>query len=286
MGASTMKMIAVTGASGKLGSRVVEELQRQGCQVVALDSRRSDKLRCRQITVDLSQLGQVISGIHGADAIIHLGAIPSPTGYTFEHIFANNVTSTYNVLEAASILGIKKTVIGSSESSYGFCWAPTAFDPHYVPVDEAHPQIPQECYGLSKVVNEQTAEMFNRRDGMQVASMRYSTILTSEELRSIRQSFSEPERFKRTLWSYIHVDDAVSATVAALSAEGLGAVSLGITSSDTLSDWETERLLDAYYPEVRDRRKRFEGREAIVSNALAQRLLHWSPTRSWADVES
>ncbi|WP_116189514.1 NAD-dependent epimerase/dehydratase family protein [Paenibacillus taihuensis] len=280
-----MKTIAVTGASGKLGSRVVEELQRQGYQVVALDNRRSDKLRCKQITVDLSQLGQVISGVNGAEGIIHLAAIPSPTGFAYEHIFANNVNSTYNVLEAASILGIKKAVIGSSESSYGFCWAPTAFDPHYLPVDEAHPQIPQECYGLSKVVNEQTAETFNRRNGMQVSSMRYSTILTSDELKSIRQSFAEPERFKRTLWSYIHVDDAVSATVAALVADGLGAVSLGITSSDTLSDWETERLLEAFYPDVRDRRKRFEGREAIVSNALAQRLLNWSPTRSWENVE-
>ncbi|AZN42894.1 NAD-dependent epimerase/dehydratase family protein [Paenibacillus albus] len=280
-----MKTIAVTGASGRVGVRVAQELQQQGYEVIALDTRRSDKLRCKQVTVNLSDLGQVISGIHGADAIVHLGAIPSPTGYTYEHIFANNVNSTYNVLEAASILGIQKAVIASSESSYGFCWAPTPFDPHYLPVDEAHPQIPQECYGLSKIVNEQTAEMFHRRNGMQVVAMRYSMVTTDEDLKWHRQTFADPSRYKNILWSYIHVDDAVSATIAALTADGLGYVSLGITSSDTLSDWETERLLAEFYPEVRELRKRFEGREALVSNELAGRLLNWHPVRSWADEE-
>jgi nucleoside-diphosphate-sugar epimerase len=39
-------------------------------------------------------------------------------------------------------------------------------------MDEQHPQLPQDSYGLSKVVNELTADMFHRRTGMQVVSCR------------------------------------------------------------------------------------------------------------------
>ncbi|MBP3965662.1 NAD-dependent epimerase/dehydratase family protein [Paenibacillus lignilyticus] len=280
-----MKTIAVTGASGKLGVWVVNELLAQGYSVIALDNKKSDKLRCRQITVDLSNLGQVIGGINGAEAIVHLAAIPSPGQFSNEFTFSNNVLSTYNVFEAASVLGIQKVVFGSSESSYGFCWAPKKFDPHYVPVDEAHPQLPQECYGLSKVVNEQTGETFNRRTGMQVAAMRYSLIATPDELKSFTARIDQPLNYKHILWSYVDIRDAVSATIAALKTDGYGAVSLNITSSDTLSDWDTERLLNEFYPEVRDRRRSFEGREALVSNEAACRLLNWKPIYSWKDSQ-
>ncbi|WP_308635848.1 NAD-dependent epimerase/dehydratase family protein [Paenibacillus silvisoli] len=280
-----MKTIAVTGASGKLGGWVVGELLNQGYTVIALDNRRSDKLRCRQITVDLGNLGQVIGGVNGADAIIHLAAIPAPGSFPNEFVFSNNVQSTYNVLEAASVLGIRKVVHGSSESSYGFAWAPRKFDPDYFPVDEAHPQLPQECYGLSKIVNEQTGDMFHRRTGMEVAAMRYSLIATPDELRAFGERIRKPESFKKILWSYVDIRDAVSATLSALTTDGYGSVSLNITSSDTLSDWETERLLREFYPEVRDLRRSFAGREAIVSNEAACRVLNWKPEYSWQDSQ-
>ncbi len=52
--------------------------------------------------------------------------------------------------------------------------------PQYVPLDEEHPQLPQDCYGLSKIVNEMTADMFYRREQMQIVSMRFSAILVPE----------------------------------------------------------------------------------------------------------
>lgn len=274
-----MQTIAVTGGSGKLGVWVIEELLAQGFNVISLDEKRSDKLRCKQIKVDLTDLGQVIGGIHGADAIVHLAAIPAPLGFTNDYIFANNAMSTFHVLEAASMLGIAKVVIGSSESSYGFCWAPKPFPPNYVPVDESHPQLPQECYGLSKVVGEQTGEMFNRRSGIQVMALRFSMIVTPQEYGRLK--VSEPERFKRNLWSYIDIRDATEACMASLRSDAGGYHALNITSDDTLSDWSTERLLARFYPEITDLRVSFKGREAIVSNERAKSLLNWKPKFSW-----
>lgn len=103
-----MKTIAVTGGGGKLGSQVIEKLQLQGHDVVSLDKHLSDRVRCRQIIVDLNDYGQVVGALAGVDAIIHLAAIPAPLHYPHSYIFANNTLSGYHVLEAASLLGIKR----------------------------------------------------------------------------------------------------------------------------------------------------------------------------------
>ncbi|MWC27125.1 NAD-dependent epimerase/dehydratase family protein [Paenibacillus sp. MMS18-CY102] len=277
------KTIAVTGGSGKLGKQLIPALQKLGFEVVSLDMARSDQPHVRQIKVDLNDFGQVVGALHGADAIVHLGAIPAPLGHPNATIFANNALSTYHLLEAASILGIGQVVLGSSESSYGFAWAPAPFAPSYVPVDEDHPQQPQECYGLSKIVNEQTAAMFARRSGsnMRIYSLRYSMIVGANEYAGL--ATDRPEHYTRNLWSYIDIRDAVSATIAALGAEAPGAHCLNITADDTLSDWETARLLAHFYPEVTDVRERFSGRQAVVSNQRAKQVLGWAPDYSWTN---
>lgn len=278
-----MKTIAVTGSSGKLGVWVVEELLRCGYKVIGLDQRKSDKLKCEQRIMDLMKLGEVIGGLRGADAVIHLAAIPAPIPFAHEVIFANNVISNYNVLEAASILQISKVVLGSSESAYGFCWAPQAFSPEYLPVDEEHPLLPQECYGLSKVLNEVTGAMFHRRAGMQVITMRFSLILTTDEYAAMKERISKPENFKRILWSYIDIRDAAAACRAAIEAEGCGFINLNVTANDTLSEWETKRLLAGFYPEITQLKHEFIDRQAIVSNTLACKTLKWSPDYSWTN---
>ncbi|MGO4181480.1 NAD-dependent epimerase/dehydratase family protein [Paenibacillus sp. TAF43_2] len=276
-----MKTIAVTGGSGKLGTQLIGALQQDGYQVVSLDNERSNQLHCKQIKVDLNDFGQVVSALHGADAIIHMAAIPAPLGHSYPYIFANNTVAAYHILEAASILGIRKVVMGSSESSYGFAWAQTPFAPDYLPLDEDHPQQPQECYGLSKVVNEVTAAMFDRRNGMQVISLRFSMITKPEDYKHI--AVDKPESFKHILWSYIDIRDAVSACIASLHVEDRGAICLNITSNDTLSEWSTERLLQQFYPGVIDLRAPLTGRTAVVSNQMAKDTLDWSPKYSWAD---
>ncbi|SEU19166.1 NAD(P)-dependent oxidoreductase [Paenibacillus sp. NFR01] len=277
-----MKTIAVTGGSGKLGAAVVHALQREGLDVLSLDRRRSEALRCRQLTVDLEDLGEVAGALQGVDAVVHLAAIPAPLLYPPARIFRNNVLSGYNVLEAAELLGIGRVVFGSSESSYGFAWAPQPFEPLYVPVDEGHPQLPQECYGLSKVVNESAVSMVNRRGALTAIALRFSTVMAPEEYRSADPA-SRPERFKKTLWSYIDIRDAADACLAALNVRGPVPDHLNITADDTLSDWPTARLLDEFYPGVSDRRAPFAAREAVVSNRLAKETMDWRPRHSWRD---
>ena len=273
--------VAVTGARGKLGSRLVRDLIEKGCNVVAIDQNPMDVPDCKRLQVNLSRFGEVVSALAGADAVMHMAAIPAPRGFTNEAIFANNALSTYHVMEAASLLGIKNVVSASSESSYGYAWADRPYRHHYLPVDENHPQLPQECYGLSKVVNEATGAMFHRRNGMEVASMRFSMIVTPDAYGQMKDRIHNPNTYKHILWSYIDVRDAVSACIAAMERENEEHECFNITADDTLCAWESKRLIETYYAGISDLRDRFEGRKALVSNEKAKRALGWRPIHSW-----
>jgi nucleoside-diphosphate-sugar epimerase len=280
-GGIVMKTVAVTGASGRLGSWLVRDMLAKGYPVIAIDQHQMDLADCKCLQVNLANFGEVESALHGADAVIHLAAIPAPRGFTNEVIFASNVVTTYHVLEAASILGISNVVTASSESSYGYAWAENPFRHHYFPVDESYPQLPQECYGLSKIVNEATGAMFHRRNGTQITSMRFSMIVSPEAYKQMNSSISNPDAYKHILWSYIDIRDAAAACMAAVEKDDLGYEDFNITADDTISNWDTRRLMTTFYPEIDDIRDGLEGRKALVSNEKAKKLLGWRPKHSW-----
>jgi len=277
------RRIAVTGGSGMTAHWIVKHFVDAGDEVVNLDSRLPKESLCPTIQTDLEDFGEVINALSprgtGAgrpfDAIIHFAAIPRAYEHPNHVVFRNNTLSTYNVLEAASILGIEKVVLASSESSYGICFAKDFFEPAYLPVDEAHPQLPEDSYGLSKVVNEATAEAFHRRTGMQVISFRLGNVLTPDMHATIRDIFDHPEWRLRILWSYIDVRDIAAACDLAITKDGLGCQHLILAADDTSSNLPSRELIERFLPGVKDLRGAFEGREALISNARVKEVLGW-----------
>ena len=71
--------------------------------------------------------------------------------------FTANVTSTYNIIEAACKLGVKKIIIASSETTYGVCFAQGDVDYHSFPLEEDYDVDPEDPYALSKICGEKTA---------------------------------------------------------------------------------------------------------------------------------
>ena len=73
------RRICVTGASGKAGRAVVADLREHGFDVAATDIAvsRSD-LYDGMLRADLTDYGQVVEALTGADAIVHLANIPAP----------------------------------------------------------------------------------------------------------------------------------------------------------------------------------------------------------------
>ncbi|OXS61101.1 nucleoside-diphosphate-sugar epimerase [Cohnella sp. CIP 111063] len=278
-----MAKVVVTGGSGMLGRWVVRHFVEQGYDVLNVDTRRPDEPVCKTLLANLENLGETYGALSGADAVVHLAAIPAAHIYTPEVTFRNNVMSTYNILEAAAGLGIRKAVIASSESSYGIVFAVHPPAPQYVPVDENHPQLPEDSYGLSKVVNEKTAEMFHRRTGMQVVSLRLGNVIPPEWYERFPSFINRPEERDRILWSYIDTRDAASACRLAIETDGLGAVALNIAADDSSMAVRSRDLLTARYPGVTDIRTPLEGHETLLDNAKAKRLLGWQPVHRWRD---
>ncbi|RAP77936.1 NAD-dependent epimerase/dehydratase family protein [Paenibacillus montanisoli] len=276
-----MGNVVVTGGSGRLGYWAIRELLQEGHHVISGDQAAPKHSLCPSVLVDLNQMEQVLRLLEQADEVIHLAAIPAPGILSNEETYRNNTISSYNVLEAADQLGIRKVVIGSSASIYGFAYAKHPFLPDYFPVDENHPLLPQECYGLSKIVNEQTAAMFNRRSDMQIVSLRMSCIL-SEDVYFDFCNRPDLEKIMYPLfWSYVDVRDAARACRLGIEASGLGAMPLEICANDTLSREKTKDLYSKYYSQVTDIRTTLEGHTSLSSNQKARQSLNWQPQFSW-----
>jgi nucleoside-diphosphate-sugar epimerase len=277
------KRIIVTGGSGKAGFWILKDLVEAGYDVINVDTRRPAINQCRTIVADLTQLGQVVTAFsaHGTgnrtpyDGVIHMAAIPRAHENPNDEVFRVNSLTTYNVLEACGLLGIKKAVIASSESSYGFCFADQLFEPKYLPIDEAHPQLPEDTYGLTKVVNEVTAAMFHRRDGTQILSYRIGNVVCPEDYPRLKARLPHPEERLRIFWSYIDSRDLATACRLGIEKDGLGCEPIIIASDDTSAKFPTKQLIKKFLPGVKEFKRPLPGRTALISNARLKTLLGW-----------
>lgn len=278
-----MKKVVITGGSGLLGPYVVNHFIEAGYEVLSVDIVKPKASRARHITANLMNLGECYGILVGADAVVHLAAIPVAYSHPNEVTFQNNVMSTYNILEAAAGLGIKKAVIASSESSYGIVFSRQNLAPLYVPVDEDHPQLPEDAYGLSKIVAEKIADTMNRRCGMQIVSFRIGNVITAEKYLNFPEFIHDPKKRRIILWSYIDARDIASACRLAVEADGLGSVALNLAADDTSVDIQSDELMKSEFPEVKDIRVPLNNYHTLLSNEKAKKLLNWQPVHHWRD---
>jgi nucleoside-diphosphate-sugar epimerase len=286
--------ILVTGGSGRLGSQVVTELLDNGYEVVSIDRVRPAHRLPRGasfVLTDLSDVGEIAFGMKGCDAVIHLGAIPSPYSNSDEVVFGNNTGATFAVLQAASLLGIRRAAIASSVSAYGMAWSKLRFFARYVPLDEAHPMLNHDAYGLSKEVDERTAQMFVRRDGMSIACMRFHWVATREEQmtrpKDNRDAGEILAEGARGFWGYIDIRDAARSLRLAIEVardQPYGFEPFNVIAGDTLLDRPTEPAIREVAPDT-EIRTPLEGFASAFDISKAKRILGWEPLHSWRDAE-
>lgn len=111
-----MSLIAITGATGFVGSAVLDEALAEGHQVRAL-ARRDQTARAgvEWVRGDLGDTAALAALVEGADAVIHVaGLTNTPDPATFE---AANVTGTANVIAAMKQAGVRRLVFVSSLSA-------------------------------------------------------------------------------------------------------------------------------------------------------------------------
>ena len=280
--------VLVTGGNGRLGKWVGPILRDHGHEVVSVDRQLPTEPVPNVVyrRVEMGDLGQVTGVMRGCEALVHLAAIPDPSADADEVVFGNNVRATYNALQAAMVLGVERAIIASSVSAYGMAWARPTFPPLFVPLDETHPFITKDPYGLSKEVDERTAEMFVRRCGMTILAYRLNWIgQPGEARRRAQDSENTPDKDCTNLWGYIDVRDAARAIHLGLIANVSGFVPLNITANDSLRLEPTEGLLRKYLPntEIREPLPDFA---SPWDNRKAREVIGFVPEISWRDEAS
>lgn len=279
---ANMKVL-VSGSDGRIGKVTVEELQDSGYGVTAADIERRATWNTQ--IVDFTDLGQVIGVMQGHDAVVHLAAIPSPEAHTNEVVFSNNVVSTFNVLEAATILGVKKVVLASSISALGYAYRHRYFHPQYLPIDEAHPLLSQDSYGLSKMVGEALADGFLRRTpDMSLVSLRFTLVVDEDAREWIKPARENPPDSQATFgafWSFVDVRDAAAACRLALEYAEPGHEAFYINAPHIYRREDIRDLLAKYFPGDYPIAERIRGTVSPVECGKAERLLGWSARYNW-----
>ena len=175
MPAKSPLKVHITGVYGLIGNLVYQHLSANpdrydvyGSGRRTMSSERADEAAISRLPsdhfhiADLSDADAVARAIDGMDAVLHIGAVPSPAA-SFEEVLSSNITGTHNVLEACRKSGVRRLVYASSIM---FSWGYFTFDEPYRAIREqrwddvpenfhritiADPPRPTEPYSASKV---------------------------------------------------------------------------------------------------------------------------------------
>ena len=275
-------MIVVTGAAGRLGRRVVGLLVDQGREVLATDQVAADDLPTEFVRCDLGDAGAAHDILQGAEAVVHMGAIPGPLRDDPRVIFKNNVDSTFNVMTSAAELGLRRVVFSSSAFGMGWAHDGNAFVPLYLPLDEEHPMMPFEPYGLTKQIGEDIGRMIARNSDTTVVSLRFTNVALPEVQAEFPWPAPTPENpLTLVMWAYADARDVAEAHVRALDAEIEEHEAFMLAQPTTRFTEPTIDLVKNYFGDRVEIREGLEGNASVISTAKAQRMLGWQPRHDW-----
>jgi nucleoside-diphosphate-sugar epimerase len=267
----------------------VAELARAGHEVVVFDQKRPQE-RVQDVHYrlgDHEDLGQIVEICPGADAIAHLSAIPAPQTYPDTVVFRTNVMGTYNVHEAAVLAGVPLVVSTSSQSAYGFAYQHRPFMPLYLPLDEDHPDLSQDAYGLSKMVGEEIAHGFHRRCDLRVCSIRPPAVIHPDAYSGyFKRSLETPEEWDGALFAYVDVRDLAVAYRMVLEAPAdiIQDEVFNIVADDAMVKEPLAELLPRLDPALTEMAANLTGSQSMVSAERFKQKLGWRPVYSWRDV--
>jgi nucleoside-diphosphate-sugar epimerase len=292
----TTKRILFTGGSGKAGKYAVAYLLEQGHRVMNVDLVALNNPGVDNLIADITDSGQVFNamssyagldelelgnGVPKFDAVVHFAAVPRILINPDNETFRVNTMGTYNVIEAAVKLGIKKIVIASSETTYGVCFADGQTNPHSLPLEEDYDVDPMDSYGLSKVVNEKTARSFQRRSGFDIYALRIGNVIEPHEYTELFPGyFKNPEVRRRNVFCYIDARDLGQIVHRCLEKDGLGFQIFNAGNDNNSATIPSKELAEQFFPGVSMTRE-LDKHEALFSNRKIREVLGFREEHNW-----
>ncbi|GAB3073465.1 NAD-dependent epimerase/dehydratase family protein [Pedococcus soli] len=153
--------VAVTGATGLVGGRVVEAARAAGHDVVAVTRPSSGDpgapllvggLPVPRRTADLTDQGALVAALEGCDGLVHCAAVYAFGAARAQEVSRVNGDGTRSVLAAAARARVRRAVVTSSSVTRGSSGAARSRTEHDVLGDE-----PAPAYYASKVAQEEVA---------------------------------------------------------------------------------------------------------------------------------
>lgn len=172
--------LLVTGGAGYIGSHVVDMLIGEGHAVTVIDNLENghreavhpDATFVEGSFGDAALLDRLLTagGVPAFDAVLHFAAYIEAGESMVDpgRFFVNNTARALVLLDRLAAHGVKKFLFSSTAATYG--------NPEYTPIDEAHPQLPTNTYGYSKLLVEGALDWMNRLRGLSCASLRYFNV--------------------------------------------------------------------------------------------------------------
>jgi uronate dehydrogenase len=212
-----MPIIVITGAAGRIGTMLRARLAAPGRVLRLVDVNPITAGGGEEaVMASVTDMDAMVAALGGAEAVIHLGGIPSEAAW--DRILEVNIGGTYTLFEAARRAGVRRVVFASSNHAVGFA----ALGDGPIP-DYAFP-APDTYYGVSKAAGEALGALYSRRHGMDVICVR------------ILSCFDRP-RDPRQLATWLSPDDAGRLFEACLTAPSPGFRVIFGVSDNTRGGW-------------------------------------------------
>jgi len=305
-----MAAVLVTGGAGYVGSHIVRLLAEAGREVVVVDD-LSEGHRAAVGSVELVESDfaepatlDALLGSGRIDYVVHMAAhcevgqsMVDPAAY-----YANNVTRSLGLLDAAVRHGVRGIVFSSSAAVYG--------EPVTVPIAEDHPTRPTNPYGETKLVFEHALGWYQRAHGLAFVALRYFNAAGAHPDGSIGEDHARethliplllqalrpgarpvaifgtdyPTPDGTCVRDYVHVVDLAQAHLRALEALEAGHVSAASLNLGNGEGFSVRQVIDVVEkvtgqapPTVEGPRRPGDPARLVASATRATELLGWRP---------
>ena len=302
--------ILVTGGAGYIGSHMVLNLADSGETVIVLDNLTTGfdwavDPRARLVVGQAGDMNLVsdIIAQYQVDAIVHFAGslvVPESVTHPLEY-YANNTTTSRNLIEAAVNGGVKHFIFSSTAAVYG--------DAGLEPVTEGSPLAPESPYGRSKLMTEMMLADAAAAHPLTYGVLRYFNVSGADPRQRSGQSsptathlikvatqaalgqrprmsifgtdFSTPDG--TGVRDYIHVTDLVNAHALMLAylRDGGGPIvancgyGRGFSVRDVVQAVKTVSGVD--FPVVEEVRRPGDPASVVANSDKIRRLLGWKP---------
>ncbi len=304
--------VLVAGGAGYIGSHTVQELVREGFDVLVLDNLSSGRKELiggapfvKADLLDREALRRVFRGrrigavLHFASLIQVGESVADPRKY-----YTHNLTTSLNLFNAMLEAGTPALIFSSTAAVYG--------EPEEIPIPETHPARPANPYGRAKLMVEAILRDYERAHGLRSVVLRYfnaagaagdgtagechdpethlvpnillSALGRKPRLRVFGGDFPTPDG--TAVRDYIHVTDLAAAHVLALKsllAGGAGdVINLGTEEGRSVLEVirTAERVTGRPIPYDLAPRRPGDVAVLLASKAKAEKALGWKPRRS------